>query len=76
MGESDYDPEVEPLFNLQERSGQSVDLPDGACSPDGRAWGCYLHGLFENESLRHSLLATLRSEKGLAARSPRLCSSR
>lgn len=70
MGESVYDPEVEPLFTLQERSGKPVALPDGARSPDGRVWGCYLHGLFDNDGLRHSLLATLRAEKGLAAQKP------
>jgi adenosylcobyric acid synthase len=68
MGESDYDPDTQPLFSLLERSGATVNLPDGACSSDGRVWGCYLHGLFDNEALRHSLLATLRAEKGLDAR--------
>ncbi len=68
MGESAYDSKVEPLFTLQERSGEKVDIPDGACSSDGRVWGCYLHGLFDNDGLRHSLLATLRAEKGLAPR--------
>lgn len=68
MGETVYPPEVQPLLTLQQRSGESVVLPDGACSDDGRVWGCYLHGLFENDALRHSLLTILRTEKGIVAR--------
>ncbi|MBE0501792.1 MAG: cobyric acid synthase [Desulfuromonadales bacterium] len=68
LGESCYDEGVQALFTLVERSGEKSDLLDGACSADGRVWGCYLHGLFDNDTLRHSLLTTLRSEKGLVAR--------
>ena len=32
---------------------------DGAISPDGLVAGCYLHGLFHNEGLRHALLSAL-----------------
>ncbi len=34
-------------------------LPDGAVSADGQVAGCYLHGLFHNDALRHALLAGL-----------------
>jgi adenosylcobyric acid synthase len=32
---------------------------DGAVSEDGRVWGCYLHGLFEDEAFRRGWLASL-----------------
>jgi adenosylcobyric acid synthase len=32
---------------------------DGAVSIDGRIWGTYLHGLFDNDSLRHAWLRSL-----------------
>ncbi len=32
---------------------------DGARSADGRIWGCYVHGLFDNDSFRHAWLKTL-----------------
>jgi adenosylcobyric acid synthase len=32
---------------------------DGAISADGRIWGTYLHGLFDNDSLRHAWLQSL-----------------
>jgi adenosylcobyric acid synthase len=48
-----------PWLEIAQRSGQRVSLRDGAASDDGRVWGCYLHGLFENDRLRHAWLATL-----------------
>ena len=41
------------------QSGQSAAVPDGAYSAGGRVWGCYLHGLFENDILRWAWLKSL-----------------
>jgi adenosylcobyric acid synthase len=46
-------------LDIEERSGQTVHSPDGAVAVQGRVWGCYLHGLFENESLRRAWLRSL-----------------
>ncbi len=35
--------------------------PDGAASDDGRIWGCYLHGLFEDDRFRLAWLGSLDS---------------
>jgi adenosylcobyric acid synthase len=32
---------------------------DGAVSDDGRIWGCYLHGIFDNDVFRRAWLASL-----------------
>lgn len=32
---------------------------DGAVTADGRVWGTYLHGIFDNDSLRHAWLRSL-----------------
>jgi len=48
-----------PWLKIVRRSGQPVSLADGATSADGRVWGCYLHGLFENAALRRAWLAGL-----------------
>jgi adenosylcobyric acid synthase len=32
---------------------------DGAISADGQVWGTYLHGLFDNDALRHAWLRSL-----------------
>lgn len=50
---------------ITERSGEPVSVLDGAVGEDGRVWGCYLHGLFQNEGLRRAWLAQLgRSDDG------------
>lgn len=41
------------------RNGKKVSMPDGAVSPDGRIWGCYLHGIFANANFRRAWLASL-----------------
>lgn len=45
-------------LEISERSGRPVKVCDGAVSGDGRIWGCYLHGLFENQALRRAWLAS------------------
>jgi adenosylcobyric acid synthase len=52
-----------PLLNVREL--QAADFqPDGAQSPDGRVWGTYVHGLFDNDAFRLAFLNLLRREKG------------
>jgi len=53
---------------LQLTRADGTVLEDGACSADGRVWGCYVHGLFDAPALRASLLNTLRARRGLASR--------
>jgi adenosylcobyric acid synthase len=56
-----------PWLAITERSGRPVNVPDGAVSEDGRIWGCYLHGLFENDSLRRAWLSELGWREATAA---------
>ncbi|HXV20770.1 MAG TPA: cobyric acid synthase CobQ, partial [Desulfuromonadales bacterium] len=60
MGETTLGPLAQPLLQLTRRSGRGVSLEDGAVSPDGRVWGSYLHGLFDDEATRRALLDGLR----------------
>jgi adenosylcobyric acid synthase len=46
-------------LEISERNGTSVSVQDGAVSGNGRVWGCYLHGLFENQALRRAWLTSL-----------------
>jgi adenosylcobyric acid synthase len=41
------------------RSDIPITLADGAVEATGKVWGCYLHGLFANATLRHTWLASL-----------------
>lgn len=55
-----------PWLKITERNGQSVQVPDGATSEDGKVWGCYVHGLFANENLRQAWLEDLGWSKETA----------
>ena len=46
-------------LKITERGGKSVRIADGAMSPDGRVWGCYLHGIFSNRDFRRAWLRSL-----------------
>jgi len=65
MGETTIGPLALPLLRLTMRSGCTVVIGDGAITVDGRVWGTYLHGFFDNKIIRQSLLARLRQRRGL-----------
>jgi len=48
-----------PWLEISQRSATPTALADGACAAAGQIWGCYLHGLFDNEILRRTWLASL-----------------
>lgn len=54
-----------PIFKIFERSGVQTDIPDGAISRDGRVWGTYIHGIFENDAFRTQLLNGIRKKRGI-----------
>ncbi|MBW2618581.1 MAG: cobyric acid synthase, partial [Deltaproteobacteria bacterium] len=62
MGLTEREEGVGPVFIL-EKEGE--ELADGAVSDDGRVWGSYLHGLFDNDGFRHWFVKGLFKEKGL-----------
>jgi adenosylcobyric acid synthase len=53
-------------FLITERNGEERAALEGAISDDGVVVGTMIHGLFENPSVRRSVLGSLRSRKGLA----------
>jgi len=65
-GESNCGILSRPLLKLTSRSGSPVSLDDGAVSPDGRVWGTYLHGFFDDDRVRYAVLAPLRAGRGMA----------
>src|SRR5262249_43613421 len=44
MGETILGPGVQPFARITSRSGQEVEVLDGAVTRDGRIFGTYLHG--------------------------------
>ncbi|HZV83231.1 MAG TPA: cobyric acid synthase CobQ, partial [Geobacteraceae bacterium] len=68
MGETILGPGVQPFARIVSRSGVEVEVQDGAVTRDGRVFGTYLHGIFQNAPFRASLLNRLRRGKGLPER--------
>ncbi|MBC9785786.1 cobyric acid synthase [Heliobacterium chlorum] len=65
MGQSVASSEAKPFCRIERRGEELVDVIDGIVDADGLVIGSYLHGIFDNDSLRHHLLNTLRRKKGL-----------
>jgi len=65
MGET-TDLDAAPAFASIVREGESIAIPDGATGREGRVWGTYLHGLFDDDAFRHSFLRHAREQANLA----------
>jgi adenosylcobyric acid synthase len=68
MGLTTLAPGMRPFSHIFRRGDLSVSIEDGAVSQDGRIFGTYLHGLFENNRFREIYLNTIRREKGMPLR--------
>ena len=65
MGESVLGSGVRPFAGIGKRSGSVASIDDGAVSSDGRVFGTYLHGIFDNHGFRTAFLNRIRRGKGL-----------
>ncbi len=65
-GQSEVLDEQAQLFKIQYRSGEEVDLMDGAVNEAGNVWGTHLHGLFDNTEFLSAFINDLRRKKGLS----------
>ncbi|ABZ84947.1 cobyric acid synthase cobq [Heliomicrobium modesticaldum Ice1] len=65
MGQSNPVGDQPSFCRIRQRGDETVDVADGLVGGDGLVIGSYLHGIFDNEPLRHHLLNTLRRKKGL-----------
>lgn len=68
MGETKLERNARPFARIFRRSESSVLIEDGGVSVDGRVFGTYLHGIFENTRFREIYLNRIRQEKGMALR--------
>lgn len=59
------------LFNIKRLNGSDDPVPDG--SVKGNVWGTYIHGIFDNDGLRTSVINSLRMKKGLDPREETTC---
>ena len=68
MGATTLGKGIMPFSRIFRRGNTSVAVEDGAVSHDGRIFGTYLHGLFENSRFREIYLNRIRLEKGMPLR--------
>ena len=54
-----------PFAAITERSQDAAGIDDGAVSLDGRVFGTYLHGIFDNNGFRTAFLNRIRRDKGM-----------
>ena len=64
MGRSVSRGSAQPLFRIIRRGGQPADELDGLAQPDGRVWGTYIHGIFDNDEFRRDFLIDLHHRSG------------
>ena len=56
--------ERKPVFKIIERQGKKAKDVDGAFAENGRIWGTYIHGVFDEDNFRRNFLNKLRLKKG------------
>lgn len=64
MGRSCSGGRAKSLFRIVRRDGKAEDSADGLAQPDGRAWGTYIHGIFDNDEFRNRFLRELVEKSG------------
>lgn len=65
VGETFYEAGTHLLADVQ-CHGETKFVGDGAVSASGRVFGTYVHGLFDNDELRHAFIRTARAAVDLA----------
>ena len=65
MGESVLGAGARPFASIGRRSGSEACIEDGAVSQDGRVFGTYLHGIFDNHGFRTAFLNRIRRANGM-----------
>ena len=65
MGETVLGSGARQFACIVKRSGNAAEIGDGAVSQDGRVFGTYLHGIFDNHGFRTSFLNRIRRGKGM-----------
>ena len=65
MGATTLGSKVMPFVEITEQLDDSVSIMDGAISEDGKVFGSYIHGIFDDIEFTRTFLNDIRKEKGL-----------
>ncbi len=68
MGKTEFfgSDDTHPL-KITKRADASVDIVEGTGRGDGLVFGTYVHGIFDHDEFRRSVLNAIRKHKGLSA---------
>ncbi len=61
-GRTKYLDNIQPLFTIVKRGEREVEINEGAISREGRVFGTYIHGIFNNEKFRKGFLENIRNK--------------
>lgn len=56
---------AKPFSNIVKRNSTGSSIPDGGVTEDGKVWGTYIHGIFDNDPFRHAFLEELGKTRGI-----------
>jgi adenosylcobyric acid synthase len=65
MGRTNRKNNTSPVLTIVKKENENVWIEDGAISKDGKVWGTYIHGIFDNDEFRRGFINYLRKRKGL-----------
>ena len=57
------------MFEIIQREEKQTSAPDGLISADGRIWGTYIHGIFDNDGFRQEFIGRIKLAKGISVSS-------
>lgn len=63
MGETHAMGPIKRIFKIVTRSKHRVSVNDGIVSGNGKIWGTYIHGLFDNDRFRKKFLDSFGKQK-------------
>lgn len=66
MGRTKRGNNTPPTFSIFRKGDRNVHIGDGAISEDGKVWGTYIHGIFDNDKFRRGFINDLRKRRGLS----------
>ncbi len=66
MGQAEVLSEDSCLLQIEERSGNKVQIIDGVVNIDGKVFGTHIHGFFDNINVMLTFINAVRIEKGLS----------
>jgi len=57
------------MFEIIQRGKKQTSAPEGFISEDGRVWGTYIHGIFDNDGFRRNFIKRARLTNGISVHS-------